>query len=83
MGNECSEKERIFRYSSFHEAIYAIEDDIKKEIINPELSQKKYTLFGLINQGLLKKYKFLSNEKFDENEAKNKIFNYNDLNKKK
>ena len=82
MGNECTEEDRIFRYSSFHEAIYAIEDDIKKEINNSDLSHKIYAPFGLVNQELYKKYKFLLNEKFDENEARKKIFNYKDLIKK-
>ena len=33
-------------------------------------------LFGLVNKGLLKKYKFLSKEVFDGNEARNKIFDF-------
>ena len=76
MGSECSADEREFRYLTFHQAIYAIENDIKKEINNPDQSQKKYVPFGLINHGLCKKYKFLLNENFDKNEARNKIFEY-------
>ena len=79
MGSECSADEREFRYLTFHQAIYAIENDIKKDINNLEQSQKKYVPFGLINQGLCNKYKFLLNENFDKNEARNKIFEYKDL----
>ena len=32
MGSECSEDEREFRYLTFHQAIYAIDKDIKKEL---------------------------------------------------
>ena len=31
MGSECPTNEREFRYMSFHQAIYAIENEIKKE----------------------------------------------------
>ena len=79
MGSECSPDERETRYMSFHQAIYAIENDIKKEIDNPNLANKKYMPFGLVNQGLCKKYKFLLNPNFDRNEAIKKVFNYNDL----
>ena len=82
MGNDCSPDEREFRYSAFHQSIYAIENDIKKELYNQDLSNKKYMPFGLINQGLCKKYDFLLNENFDKNEAKNNILDYNDLAKK-
>ena len=34
MGSECSEDEREFRYLTFHQAIYAIDKDIKKELNN-------------------------------------------------
>ena len=64
MGNDCSSDERIFRYEAFYQAIYAIEKDIKKELYNQDLSNKKYTLFGLINQGLCQKYNFLLNDNF-------------------
>ena len=77
MGNDCSPDEREFRYMSFHQAIYVIENDIKKELDIPgDISEKKYYPFGLVNQGLCKKYKFLLNENFDKDEAKNTIFEY-------
>ena len=82
MGNDCTSYDREFRYETFHESIYAIEKDIKNELYNQDLSKKKYMPFGLINKGLCTKYKFLLNEKFDKNEARNKILNYNDLIKK-
>ena len=82
MGNDCSSDDRVFRYELFHQSIYAIENDIKKELFNQDLSDKKYMPFGLINQGLCKKYKFLLNKNFDKNEAGNKILNYSDLKKK-
>ena len=78
MGNDCSDDEREFRYLTFHQAIYAIDNDIKKELNNTDIS-KKNLLFGLVNQGLIKKYKFLSNENFDKNEAKKTKFDYKDL----
>ena len=53
-----------------------------KDLMNSDISKKKYMLFGLVNKGLLKKYKFLSKEVFDGNEARNKIFDYKDLSKK-
>ena len=76
MGSECSPDERETRYMSFHQAIYAIENDIKKEIDNPDLTNKKYMPFGLVNQGLCKEYNFLLNPNFDKNEARNIQFNY-------
>jgi len=79
MGSNCSVDEREFRYLTFHQAIYAIDNDIKKELINIDISNKKFLLFGLVNQGLFKKYTFLSNENFDKNEARKTIFNYKDL----
>ena len=79
MGNDCRPDDRVFRYETFHQAIYTIENDIKKELYNPDISNKKYMPFGLINQGLCKKYKFLLNENFDKNEARYKILDYNDL----
>ena len=82
MGSECSPDERETRYMSFHQAIYAIENDIKKELYNTDISKKKYQPFGLVNQGLCKKYKFLLNENFDRNEAIKKVFDYKDLVKK-
>ena len=77
MGSECSADEREIRYMSFHQAIYAIEKDIKKELYNTDLTNKKYMPFGLVNQGLCEKYKFLLNPNFDRNEALKKVFNYN------
>ena len=82
MGSNCSADEREFRYLTFHQAIYAIDNDIKKELNNTDVSNKKYLLFGLVNQGLFKKYKFLSNENFDKNEARETKFDYKDLIKK-
>ena len=76
MGSECSADERETRYMSFHQAIYAIENDIKKEIDNPNLTNKKYMPFGLVNQGLCQKYKFLLKENFDKDEARNTQFDY-------
>jgi len=41
MGNECNEDEREFRYQAFHQAIFAIEKDIKNELCKYDLSKKK------------------------------------------
>ena len=79
MGSDCSVDEREFRYLTFHQAIYAIDNDIKKELNNTDIPKKKYSLFGLVNQGLFKKYKFLSNENFAQDEAKKTKFDYKDL----
>ena len=83
MGADCNADEREFRYFSFHEAIYAIEKDINNELYNKDTKNKKYSPFGLINQGLCKKYKFLLNKNFDKDEARKSIFDYNDLIKDK
>ena len=82
MGNECGGDEREFRYNEFHKAIFAIENDIKNELCKYDLSKKKYLPFGLVNKGICQKYKFLSNENFDRNEARKKEFNYKHLIKK-
>ena len=82
MGNNISKSERQFQYMTFHQSIYAIENNIKKELLSTDLKNKKYSPFGLINHGLCQKCKFLLNEKFDENEAGKAIFNYKDLIKK-
>ena len=82
MGNECNEDEREFRYQAFHQAIFSIENDIKNELCKYDLSKKKYLPFGLVNKGICQKYKFLSNENFDRNEARKKEFNYKHLIKK-
>ena len=79
MGNEISSIERETRYREFHNALHIIDKDIMKDLMNSDISKKKYMLFGLVNKGLLKKYKFLSKEEFDGNEARNKIFDYKDL----
>ena len=79
MGSECSENEREFRYRIFHEAIYAIENDIKKDLNNTNKDKKQYLPFGLINHDIIKKYKFLSNKNFDSNEARIKKFDYKHL----
>ena len=82
MGSDCSDDERDFKYQAFHQSIYAIENDIKKELYNQDISKKKYLPFGLINQRLCKNYTFLLNEIYNQNEARTKVFNYNDLLKK-
>ena len=79
MGSECTPDEREFRFRTFHQAIYAIEKDIKKELNNPNMKNKKYSPFALVNQGICNKYNFLLKEKFDKIEARNSIFNYKDL----
>ena len=79
MGNDCDSKERIFRFSEFHKVIYTIEADIKNELKNKNISSKKYNTFGLINQNLCKKYKFLLNPSFNEEEAKKFIFDNNNI----
>ena len=79
MGKECSKDERIFRYTTFHDAIHSIDDDIKKELSNTNLSSKKYCRYNIINKNVLKKYPFLKNKKFDSETAKNIIFHYKDL----
>ena len=82
MGSECSSDEREFRYSLFHESLFAIDKDIKKELDNQDISKKKYSPFGLINHSLCEKYKFLFKENLNKNEARNRIFEYKDLVKK-
>ena len=72
MGNECSEDEREFRYQTFHQAIYTIETDIKNDLLNYDISKKKYMPFGLVNKGICKKYTFLLEENFNKKEARNK-----------
>ena len=79
MGNECSADERESRYKELHNALHIIDKDIMKDLFNSDVSSKKYMPFGLVNKGLCKKYKFLGNEVFDRNEARNKIFDYKDL----
>jgi len=79
MGKECSKDERVFRYSTFHDAIHSIDNDIKKELNNTNLSSKKYCRYNLINKNLLEKYPFLKNKKFDSDAAKNIVFHYKDL----
>ena len=83
MGNDCSEDEREFRYATFHQAIYAIENDIKKELLSTDISAKKYIPFGLVNKGICQKYRFLLNTNFDKNAARKQVMNYKDLVKKK
>ena len=82
MGNECNEEEREFRYNIFHEAIYIIENDIEKELYSLDTSKKKYLPFGLVNKGLVRKYKFLLSQPLDKIQARKTKFNYNDLEKK-
>ena len=82
MGAECTSDERETRYREFHNALHIIEKDIMKDLMNSDISKKKYISFGLINKGLLEKYKFLSKEVFDGNKPRNKIFDYKYLVKK-
>ena len=82
MDNECNEDEREFRYATFHQAIYAIENDIKKELLSTDISAKKYIPFGLVNKGICQKYRFLLNTNFDKNAARKQVMNYKDLVKK-
>ena len=79
MGSECQKEEREIRYRTFYDSIYVIEKEIKAEMNNHDITKKKYSPFGLINQGLCKKYPFLLDEEFNSKVAKNKIFDYNDL----
>ena len=72
----------MLRYEALHDAIHVIDNDIKKEMTNNNLSKKKYSSFGLLNKDLLKKYPFLLSKTFDKNTAKNIVFNYKDLIKK-
>ena len=78
MGSECTPDEREFRYRTFHQAIYDIEKEIKKELNSNNMNNKKYSPFALVNQGICNKYKFLLKEEFDQKEARVTIFNYND-----
>ena len=82
MGSECTPDEREFRYRTFHQAIYDIEKEIKKELNSKNMKNKNYSPFALVNQGICNKYKFLLKEEFDQKEARVTIFNYNDLIKK-
>ena len=82
MGSECTPDEREFRYRTFHQAIYDIEKEIKKELNSKNMKNKNYSPFALVNQDICNKYKFLLKEEFDQKEARVTIFNYNDLIKK-
>lgn len=70
MRNECNADEREFKYMTFHQSIYAIENDIKEDLHSQDISKKTYHPLGLINQGICKKYKFLLNENFDGGSGK-------------
>ena len=63
MGNECSQEEREFRYCTFHDALITIDNDIKKEMKNTNISTKKYIPYGLLSKNICKKYPFLINKK--------------------
>ena len=76
MGAECSIEEREFRYDAFHQSIYSIEKDIKNELNSLDISKKKYSPFGLINQDICKKYRFLLKQNLDKNEARKKVFDF-------
>ena len=59
MGNECNSEERVIRYKAFHDSIYTIEKNIKKELINKDTTKKKY-----INNKFIKKKKNKKNTNF-------------------
>ena len=42
MGSECTLDDREFRYRTFHQAIYDIEKEIKKELNSNNMKNKKY-----------------------------------------
>ena len=83
MGNECSQEEREFRYCTFHDALITIDNDIKKEMKNTNISTKKYIPYGLLSKNICAKYPFLINKNFDSTVARKKIFNYKDLMEKR
>ena len=79
MGSECTPDEREFRYLTFYQAIHDIEKDIKKELKNPDMKDKKYSSYALVSQAICNKHKFLLKNEFDKNEARKEVLNYNDL----
>ena len=79
MGNECSQEEREFRYCTFHDALITIDNDIKKEMKNTNISTKKYIPYGLLSKNICTKYPFLINKNFDSQTSRKKIFDYKDL----
>ena len=46
MGSECSSDEREFRYSLFHQSLFAIDKDIKKELENKDITKKNIYLLA-------------------------------------
>ena len=82
MGTGAPIHEREFGFKALYDAIYAIENDIKNELNNTTFDQKVYMTFGLISQSLFDKYEFLLKDNFDENEAKDQIFEYKYIIKK-
>ena len=82
MGNEYNEHMREQNYKIFHESIFTIENNIKKELYSLDISKKGYLPFGLINKGLVRKYNFLLNQSFDKIQARKTILDYKDLDKK-
>ena len=64
MGSECTPDEREFRYLTFYQAIHDIEKDIKKELKNPDMKDKKYSPIALVSQAICYKHKFLLKNEF-------------------
>ena len=79
MGSECTPDEREFRYLTFYQAIHDIEKDIKKELKNPDMKDKKYSSYALVSQAICNKHKFLLKNEFDKNEARKEVLDYNNL----
>ena len=79
MGSECTPDEREFRYLTFYQAIHDIEKDIKKELKNPDMKDKKYSPYALVSQAICNKHKFLLKNEFDKNEARKEVLDYKNL----
>ena len=80
MGNDIKcEQDKECRYKELYSGIYATENDILDELKNPDYQNKKYITYGLINQGLCRKYPYLLKDKFDYNLTKNYNFKYKDI----
>ena len=81
-GVECSIEEKEIRYRAFHDALYSIENEIKHELNNKDITKKKYSKFFLISQSICKKYPSLLNYPFNPDKSKNQIFDFKDLTEK-
>ena len=80
MGNDIkSEKDKEYMYKELYNGIYSIENDILDELKNPDYQHKIYKTYGLINNGLCKKYPYLLNGKYDYNLTKKYNFKYKDI----